>query len=532
MNKTRRISIGAASLFLLMPASAALAQFTFDSAVSYPVTGARPDGVAALDYDGDGDLDIAVVTDTQQQNRDRIEIFRNNGAGVLASAFEINLPNSSSPGDLEAADFDRDGDPDLAVVLKDFSQVMAVINNGGSFTLGATAAIGTEGIGMSQGDMDGDGEADLIVANRESNTATVLRNNGNATFASITLNTQQEPRAGTFFDLENDGDLDAAVTNHDSRSISLFRNDGGAYVGAGTLSVGSSVRPEGITSADLNGDGREDLAANIGDDGIEWIITFMNQGGSFSGSNRWVTNGIDGSEVLAADLDGDGSIDLASLNATSDNMSLLRNNGAGTFGGPQLFATGNEPDKFLAANLDGDGDLDIVASNKLSNTISVFINHADDGGQAVEADLQSVSVQIGQRIGGQLGALRNVDGRYFRVESELVTSGPGGHQTQIVVTAVSPDTTIQQLDLSTMTRVNMPGVATKIWLRNWDTNRWVLIDQFSQPMSDTQNTYAEIAHPNAYVNDADGRIQVRIRVSNTLDQFEAFYNLVELMVTE
>ena len=58
-----------------------------------------------------------------------------------------------------------------------------------------------------------------------------------------------------------------------------------------------------------------------------------------------------------------------------------------------------------------------------------------------------------------------------------------------------------------------------------------LIDQFAQPMSDTLKSYPDIPNPDAFVNDANGRIQVRIRLQNTLDFFFGDYNLVEFFVT-
>jgi len=151
------------------------------------------------------------------------------------------------------------------------------------------------------------------------------------------------------------------------------------------------------------------------------------------------------------------------------------------------------------------------------------------GSQPIEAPLTSAAVQWGTRISGNRRSLENDDTSYLRVRSEVAPNGVKWVQVQ--VTAISPELTPSRLDLSTIARVNMPGVTGRIWLKNFDTNRWVLLGAYSQPTTFTLKSFPDIANPGAYVRDSDGAMQVRIRYSNVTDQFDAFMDLVQLDIT-
>jgi ligand-binding sensor domain-containing protein len=145
------------------------------------------------------------------------------------------------------------------------------------------------------------------------------------------------------------------------------------------------------------------------------------------------------------------------------------------------------------------------------------------------ATINSFSINVGTKLSGNRASLREDDDSSVHVESGLASSG--AKWVQMTVTATSPETIISQLGLRTITRVNMPGVAARVWLRNWDTNRWVLVGSFSQPTVDTLKVWPNIANPNAFVRDSDGRMQVRLRLSNVTNHFQAWIDQVGLDIT-
>ncbi|MCJ7497550.1 MAG: FG-GAP-like repeat-containing protein, partial [candidate division Zixibacteria bacterium] len=85
--------------------------------------------------------------------------------------------------------------------------------------------------------------------------------------------------------------------------------------------------------------------------------------------------------VFCADLDGDGDLDLA-VTGGSPGVSILKNNGNGTFGFPIFYQVGNDPRFTFCADLDGDGDLDLAVANGQSNFISILENNGDGTFQA------------------------------------------------------------------------------------------------------------------------------------------------------
>jgi hypothetical protein len=79
--------------------------------------------------------------------------------------------------------------------------------------------------------------------------------------------------------------------------------------------------------------------------------------------------------VFAVDLDGDGDSDLAVANYGSDNVSVLLNNGDGTFQPAVNYGAGYRPNSVFAVDLDGDGDNDLSVAN--SYGVSVLMNNGD-----------------------------------------------------------------------------------------------------------------------------------------------------------
>ncbi|MCI0595017.1 MAG: VCBS repeat-containing protein, partial [candidate division Zixibacteria bacterium] len=79
--------------------------------------------------------------------------------------------------------------------------------------------------------------------------------------------------------------------------------------------------------------------------------------------------------LSAADLDGDGDIDLAGASYASNTVSVLRNNGDGTFVfDAETYGAGVKPRSVIAADLDGDGDMDVATANEGSNSVSILTN--------------------------------------------------------------------------------------------------------------------------------------------------------------
>ena len=78
--------------------------------------------------------------------------------------------------------------------------------------------------------------------------------------------------------------------------------------------------------------------------------------------------------LATADFDGDGKIDLVTGNAFDNVVSILQGNGDGTFRTARTFATGLYPASMAVGDLNGDGRVDLVVSDYLSKSVSVLLN--------------------------------------------------------------------------------------------------------------------------------------------------------------
>jgi len=190
-------------------------------------------------------------------------------------------------------------------------------------------------------------------------------------FARVDYPTGSNPTGVAAADLDGDGKPDLAVANHDSDTVRVLLNTGnGTFANKVDYPTGS--QPHVVAAADLDGDGKPDLAVtNSTSNTVSVLVnngngTFANKVDYVTGPNPW--------SVAAADVDNDGKLDLAVTNDMSNTMSVLLNNGNGTFAPKVDYPIGSIPRIVAAADLDGDGLTDLAVTNKSADTVSVLLN--------------------------------------------------------------------------------------------------------------------------------------------------------------
>jgi hypothetical protein len=376
-----------------VPAVTFAAQQTF-------ATGANPTGVTAADFNADSRPDLVVAN----QSGNTVSVFVDvtaSGATSAAFAAPQTFAVGNDPRDVAEADFNGDGRPDLVVVNRADNTVSVLLNTTApgsaavSFATPQTFAVGTQPYAVEVGDFNGDGRPDLAVANFGSGTVSVLLNTTAPGSAAVSFAAQQTFAAGNapydvvVADFNGDGRADIAVVNglNNTVSVLLDTTTAGAtaasFTAPQTFAVDSS--PVFVTAADLNGDGRPDLAvANGGSNTVSVLLNTTAPGSgsvSFASHQTFATgNGPTG--ITSADLDGDGRADLAVADYYGNTLSVLVNTTAAgsktaSFAAGQSFAVGSFPYDVVAADFNGDGRPDLAIVNSQSSnpsTVSVLGN--------------------------------------------------------------------------------------------------------------------------------------------------------------
>jgi VCBS repeat-containing protein len=188
--------------------------------------------------------------------------------------------------------------------------------------------------------------------------------------------------------------------------------------------------PVSLDIADLNGDGTLDIAtANNKHDGTVSIL-LGNGDGSF-GSQAVYSVGSFPTSVAVGPLNGDGIPDLAVADSNDGTVSVLLGSGNGTFGSPTTFATAqSQPLSVAVGYLNGDGNLDLVTGSATADpSVSVLLGNGDGTFQpatAVSVPAGSNSIALGDLNGDAKSDLVTISGS---ATSVLLGNGNGTFQT-------------------------------------------------------------------------------------------------------
>lgn len=357
--------------------------FPYDAGVNYSVSGLNgenPNAVYTADFDNDGDNDLAVQNNTTSN----LMVMLNDGSGGYGDP--VSYPIGSSPFDMTFADFNADGNIDFAGTSRSPDYDVSILFGNGDGTFGGKTDYSiTSPLGIDSADLDGDGDIDLAVANSLSfggnvKAVTVLLNNGAGVFAvPVNYAIGGFPYAVTAGDFDGDGDNDLVATANETARIYILLNNGN-----GTFAVGANyatdVSPVAVVSADLDGDGDQDLAtanSKRSTDPNSTVSVFKGNGnGTFVAAVNYVTD-LNSYSIQAADLDADGDCDLITANTQANNVNILRNNGNATFAAKVSYTSGYGAGYVSANDLDNDGDVDLVATNAYAQSYSVIFGNGD-----------------------------------------------------------------------------------------------------------------------------------------------------------
>ncbi len=206
--------------------------------------------------------------------------------------------------------------------------------------------------------------------------------------STIDASTSAEPYTIASGYIDNDAYLDLVVGSDISGEVTWYKNNGDATFASGIILTATGPNAlsyvEGMTIADINGDGDNDIiaASYVGNN----VVWFENNGDETFQPAVSISSAIAGAgTVIVANIDNDanGYLDIIVTAYTGNSVVYFLGNGDGTFGTLRYLVPvtpGTSPGTMDIADFDGDGDLDAVVGFTGSGDVKVYDNRVMQDG--------------------------------------------------------------------------------------------------------------------------------------------------------
>lgn len=357
---------------------------TFNEAQQIAISMGSVEHLTCSDFDNDGDKDI-VIASTNGANSEILWFENEDGLGSFGIQNQVSF-NVNGPVYVGAADLDGDGFTDVLSASSQDNKMAWYKNDSGQDAFGEQQIIApstTTAKSVFAIDIDGDNDMDVISATRNDNTVAWFKNmDGKGSYGQrniVSMNVTF-PESISAADMDNDGDNDIVFGGFSQ--IGWYENtDGQGSFGEAQIINNSAQAATSVFTIDIDGDGDMDvLASSRVNDRISWYEN-LNGNGNFGSQQIISSNADDAIHVYAADLDGDGDMDVVSASRGDDKIAWYENtNGFGNFGTEQILSTNaNGASSVYLIDLDSDGDNDILSASSFDNKIAWFENIDGNG---------------------------------------------------------------------------------------------------------------------------------------------------------
>jgi len=337
-----------------------------------------PSGLAAGDIDCDGDPDLVIG----ETGTDSIVWYRNDSLGSSWSLGDVITTTASEIADLVVGHLNRDGVLDVAAVTGTDGNLRFWRRSAGcqaASWLGSPLA-GNLGLisDLVIADLNGDAFNDLAAVDVSGSRVIWVESPGvpGPWTVHVVQDTLANPIELAVGDIDGDGDPDLASQLYHGAEIVWFENDDPVSNWV-QHSVGSHDFPYRIALDDIDGDGDADLAtaSAVSNSQLIWWDNLAGDGSS------WTGNVVDDStqslqDIVIEDLDRDGDVDLVVAAMGINRLQIYENRSSASSGvlPVELFANSfpllPEISDLDAADIDGDGDLDLAIVER-DNTVPI-----------------------------------------------------------------------------------------------------------------------------------------------------------------
>jgi len=332
-----------------------------------------PSAVSLGDVNGDGKADVVVTNDYSGD----LTVMLGNGDGTV----QVPTVGYAAGGFAFTAavidDFNGDGLPDLAVTDGQYNLVYMKGYGDGTFRAAADfyTATGdtaeTQGLDIATGDFNGDGIPDVVIGNALNDPTvgiTVFLSRGDGTLMpGVNYGSGGQMGYVAVGDFNQDGKLDIAAADNTNGDVQIFYGDGqGGFQPGPTIPTGNTGQ---VVALDVNGDGYPDIVAAEGS-GAGFEVALNNgAAGGFGSPVSYTYNNPAQTTLAAADVNGDGAIDVVApvpscscVAVLLGNVSSTTGKGDGTFGAETDYPIGTGPTYVAIGDLNGDGFPDLAVT--------------------------------------------------------------------------------------------------------------------------------------------------------------------------
>lgn len=380
---------------LLYRNTSSLATTSFADPVNIP--GLDYTTTAVGDLDGDGKLDLATAVGN------KIATFVNTSTpGNISFVAGALIDSANAPMGIYISDIDGDGKPDIAAAHYPDALVTAFRNTSepGKVSFAPGTVIAPQlGTALKLSDLDGDNKPDLVLISIVDNNLTVFKNN--STKGNIEFNTPITFSGTAFYrlatgDVDGDGKTDIVASDINGSKAVVLRNTTtlNAISFDAQVELAATSSPTGISLADMDGDGKPDIAISLVNHSVSIFKNVCTPGNiAFAPKVDYVDGSFGSSHFQSiGDINGDGKNDVASISQTQHLITIHKNAAiAAPFiesFTPSIGIAGN-PVTITGANFSGVTSVTIggvpVASFVVNspNTISVIVGTGAAGEVAV-----------------------------------------------------------------------------------------------------------------------------------------------------
>jgi hypothetical protein len=281
------------------------------------------EGLAGGDLNGDGLLDYVAIAPGATRRLLRFIAVPGNGFIQQTVVPDVEVGDAT---DVAIANLDGDGLPDI-VFVRDDSDPNVTVLLGGLSSREYDSGIGSPR-DVELGDLTGDGLPEIVVAGNEASVA-VLVNSGAGQFADgdpEPTGASGATRRIALTHIDGDGRLDMLATDTGAAVLLPLRGDGAAGMQSlGARPTGLGGPASAVAAGDVNGDGATDALAG-GDGSFAALLGDANGGFAPAAGSPFSSGALSGdaiSELVAADMNRDGQVDIVTANRNGSASVLL-----------------------------------------------------------------------------------------------------------------------------------------------------------------------------------------------------------------